>query len=186
MVVPPQNCDFLDAADGRRGGCAAPDSGDSSGGDAAAIEGPVVDETGRNRIGLSSGPVRRMPVGVAMAILIPALAFGGVLIGFAAVNWWGPAATTSALLASLICIAGSILGLMVGSLVTGPQAVNGLLLGLFCRMSLALGAGMVAMIGGKGGNGFLECLVANYLFSLAIDTVLAVRMLPSTRVLRGT
>jgi hypothetical protein len=45
---------------------------------------------------------------------------------------------------------------------------------------------MVAMIGGWNGSRFVECLLANYLYSLVIDTVLAVWMLRSTRALRGT
>lgn len=101
----------------------------------------------------------------------------GAAIGAVAIRFFGEAVIPYAVAAALVCVVGSIFGLLLSVRFTGPQSVIGMLLGLSVRMGVA----MVAMVVAAGqqlfGTGFPECLVANYLISLVFDTLLAVRML---------
>lgn len=98
----------------------------------------------------------------------------GVPVALLAQGRWGQSGLISAVLAGLVCCSGSWLGLFAASHWLRMHPVNGMLLGILCRMGAAFVAGAFAVTAGWS-FGFPECLLANYLFSLVVDTILAVR-----------
>ncbi|MFO0869372.1 MAG: hypothetical protein U0935_10620 [Pirellulales bacterium] len=101
---------------------------------------------------------------------------------------YGAAGVGVAAVVGAVCWLGGMAGFAAILPFRGPQAVNGVLMGMLVRMMVPLAAGLVLF--SQGGPlvraGLVEMLVAYYLLALTLDTVLAVRMMqrisrPGTR-----
>lgn len=132
----------------------------------------------------SSAPSRRLASTVS-ACLYLTLALVLVFPAFASYGYSqsGVNGIWAAAVAGLVCWVGATAALAIaGSFANPQQAVVGLLLGMFCRLGLPLGAGFV--LSTQGGvlieSGVLGILVAYYLVALIVETLLSLRFVPRT------
>ena len=105
-----------------------------------------------------------------------------VLPIFAGVGYWRSdmLGVQSAAVAAAICWVGAMLALLLGGLMRGTkQAVNGVLLGMFFRLGVPLGAGLALYR--QGGElaeaGVFGMILAFYFVTLFVETLLAVRLI---------
>lgn len=120
--------------------------------------------------------VRTTPFG-SIAGLLAGQIVGGAIVGWFAVQAFAETGLRAAFAATAVCLVGSIAGFLLSVRFTGLKSVIGMLLGLSVRMGVAMAAMAFAVGQQLFGTGFPECLVANYLISLVLDTLFAVRML---------
>lgn len=133
----------------------------------------VNDVSSPSGAGVSSG--RAVVTGVILVI--------GVLVAvfpaFAGYGYWahGEIGVAAAAVAAVVCLVGGLAGWAAMIPFRGPQAVNGVLLGMLVRMTVPLAAALLLFL--RGGPlvraGLVEMLVAYYLIALILDTVLSVR-----------
>ncbi len=133
----------------------------------------VNDVSSPSGAGVSSG--RAVVKGLILVI--------GVLVAvfpaFAGYGYWahGEIGVAAAAVAAVVCLVGGLAGWAAMIPFRGPQAVNGVLLGMLVRMTVPLAAALLLFL--RGGPlvraGLVEMLVAYYLIALTLDTVLSVR-----------
>jgi hypothetical protein len=104
------------------------------------------------------------------------------LLGWYASSQHGANGWAAAGLAGGVCWVAGLLALAIVSFTRGPNAVSGVLLAMMVRLG---GPMLVAiMIDSQGGPlkeaGFFQLIVLSYLATLAVETLLMVRMVPQT------
>jgi len=104
-------------------------------------------------------------IGVTLLVCLPAAVLGYWLYGRAGV--W------AALVAAGLCVAGSVLGLIVVTLLRGQQAFAGVLAAMLPRMFVPLaGAVVIRQVGGPLYEaGALYFVIGFYLLTLAAETI---------------
>ena len=90
------------------------------------------------------------------------------------------------MVSAVICYVGAATALVLTGVFRGPQtAVQGLLLGMLVRMGLPLGAGIVLQSAGGplAEAGVMGMIAVYYLFTLAVESVLSLRLVKTTRLI---
>lgn len=130
--------------------------------------------------GTDSTASSRRQASTVSACLYLTLALMAAFPAFAGYGYYhaGQTGIWAAALAGLVCWVGASAALAIAGLFTNPQqATVGLLLGMFFRMGLPLGAGFLfSMQGGPLVEaGLLGILVTYYLVALVAETLLSLR-----------
>jgi len=127
-------------------------------------------------------PSQPNPPGLAGSCAVLVLA---ILLTFPAFAWFGFArhgadGLVAAAVAGGVCLFGALAALVVSGLLRGPRSgVHGMLLSVLFRTGVPLMAGIFfAQRGGRLAEaGVLGMILVYYLVTLAVETVLAVRLL---------
>lgn len=118
-------------------------------------------------------------LGMAVTVVFPAFAWFGY-------RHHDSIGVMSALVSAVICYVGAATALVLTGVFRGPQtAVQGLLLGMLVRMGLPLGAGIVLQSAGGplAEAGVMGMIAVYYLFTLAVESVLSLRLVKTTRLI---
>ena len=128
----------------------------------------------------SSTPDRRLAATLWSCLWLT-LALAAVFPAFAAFGFVqsGAMGIAAAAVAALVCWVGASAALLLVGLFRAPeQALVGLLLGMFFRMGLPLGAALLLSL--QGGAlveaGVMYMLILNYLLALVLETLLSLRL----------
>ena len=112
-------------------------------------------------------------------VLLVTAVLGGVFPAFAAFGYaaHGPDGLWAAGFAAGACWVGALVGFAAMIPFQGPQAVNGVMLGMMVRMTVPLAAALWLFMRGNtlAKAGAVEMLVVYYLLALALDTFVSVR-----------
>ena len=131
----------------------------------------------REHFGVRCAILTASVAGVSLPVLLLSYTLGGLP---------GLSAATASM---VICYASALVALMVSAPFRGPNlALVGMLLGMFCRTGLPLGAALLMHWQAPGlmESGLLIYLLGYYLFCLALETWLSLPELSASTAANGT